>query len=309
MVRENLFLHSLRMKKILFASTLSLIIPFSISITYASSIPSSREDYCARFDDNNESKISIQDLSNDEVNRLSMHNNGGLFNGGVCWWHSRFQRNVLYLGIFKPDLPKLATNYELATLIHKIRLGQSIVIIPGYENFEEFTQDFTVQKYLQNELNQWQIYDGVVLGAWIDGLKGSPTVDPTLLSTMMDDLFDYVSVQKKIGFLKLQLKGITSHAWLAVAMKEMPSGYDIGYIDSNYPLMTKSYSYKQGDNSFEVSGYGNFTPYLEYKHEEERLVNVGKSFCGLASQSFAGEKMQSTKQDERLDALSLRSSN
>ena len=296
------------MKKILHTILFSLIIPISISSLQASSIPSSKDDYCARFDDNNDTKISIQDLSSDEVNRLSMHNNGGLFNGGVCWWHSRFQRNVLYLGIFKPDLPKLSSNYELATLIHKIRLGQSIVIIPGYENFEEFTQDFTVQKYIQNELNQWQIYDGVVLGTWIDGLKGSPTVDPTLLSTMMDDLFDYVSAQKKIGFLKLQLKGITSHAWLAVAMKQMPSGYDIGYIDSNYPLMTKSYSYKQGDNSFNVPGYGNFTPYLEYKREEERLVNVGKSFCGLNLEGFNGDQIQSAKLDEYHDALSLRSS-
>ena len=291
------------MKKIIRTSIISISITFSLSATQASSIPSSKEDYCARFDESLESKISIQDLSNDEVNRLSMHNNGGLFNGGVCWWHSRFQRNVLYLGIFKPDLPKLATNYELATLIHKIRLGQSIVIIPGYENFEEFTQDFKVQKYIQNELDQWQIYDGVVLGAWIDGLKGSPTIDPSLLSSMMDDLYDYVYSQKKIGFLKLQLKGITSHAWLAVAIKQMPSGYDIGYIDSNYPLMTKSYSYKQGDNSFNVKGYGNFTPYLEYKHEEERLVNVGKSFCGLNSELFNANKMQSTKEDERLDAI------
>src|SRR5438270_754213 len=38
--------------------------------------------------------------------RLSFGNTGGIAHGGVCWWHSRFQRAAIYLTIFRPDLPK-----------------------------------------------------------------------------------------------------------------------------------------------------------------------------------------------------------
>ena len=44
--------------------------------------------------------------SSETTNLMSFKNQGGLFNGGVCWWHSRFQRNIFYLSIFRPDLNK-----------------------------------------------------------------------------------------------------------------------------------------------------------------------------------------------------------
>ena len=64
-------------------------------------------------------------------------------------------------------------------------------------------------------------------------------------------------------------------------MKKMPSGFELGIIDSNNPRMSELYSYKTGDESFNVLGYGDFVPYWEFKREEERLVETGKSFCGI----------------------------
>jgi len=79
--------------------------------------------------------------------------------------------------------------------------------------------------------------------------------------------------------MKLQIKGITSHAWLVVSMKPGPNGYDVEFIDSNQPQRTQIYTFKNGDRSFYIKDYGNFVPYLEYTREEERLMAVGKKFC------------------------------
>lgn len=132
---------------------------------------------------------------------------------------------------------------------------------------------------IQTELNNWQLYDGIVLGKWIDGLRGSTTVRALELKKSMDELFEYVSVKKKVAYQKLQIKGITSHAWLIVGTTKTEKGMEIGYIDSNSPKMSKNYTYLIGDTSFNTKSYGNFVPYLEFKREEIRLETIAKSFC------------------------------
>lgn len=265
-------------KRILIPFLFSIL--FSISIPLqAGSIPQSKEEFCSRFGTSSAERETIQDLSTEAANLMSFKNDGGLFNGGVCWWHSRFQRNILYLSIFRPDLPKPTTTLEIKKIIHQVRLGTSIVTVAGYANLAEFSAQN--QKLIQSELNDWQLYDGVVLGSWIDGLKGDTKVSAATLQAMMNEVYNYVAVEKKIAYEKLQIKGITSHAWLIVGMKQMPSGIELGYIDSNNPRMSEVYSYKLGDQSFNIKGYGDFVPYLEFKREELRISNVGKDFCGV----------------------------
>lgn len=217
---------------------------------------------------------------------MAFKNSGGLFDGGVCWWHSRFQRNILYLSIMRPDLEKPSTKEAMKKIISQIRLGNSVVKIPGYSNLEEFSREN--QALIQEELNNWQLYDGIVLGAWINGLKGDTKTTAPKLKSMMDEVYQYVAINKKIVFEKLQIKGITSHAWLIVGMKKTESGYDLGLIDSNHPRMSSLYAYKKGDQSFFLKGYGYFLPYLNFKREEERITLAGKDFCGI--RRFANSK-------------------
>lgn len=279
---------------------ISITFTFLTLQIYASPMPQSKADFCARFGTLPNNKTSIQDLSTESTNLMSFKNDGGLFNGGVCWWHSRFQRNILYLSIFRPDLPKPNSINEIQVIIHQVRLGNSVVTIPGYANLADFSADN--QKLIQAELNDWQLYDGVVLGGWIDGLKGSTKVPGDQLKNMMNEVFQYVAVNKKIAYEKLQIKGITSHAWLIVGMKRMPSGFDLGIIDSNNPRMSELYSYKIGDESFNVSGYGDFVPYLEFKKEEQRLVDTGRSFCGLKSFNFHDQTRDDLDYQSDLDS-------
>ena len=275
-----------------------IILSFVSCKLMASPLPQTKREFCARFKAESGQRIDIQELALETSNLFSFKNNGGLMNGGVCWWHSRFQRNILYLGLFRPSLPKPSTEAETKKLIHLIRLGSGVVTIPGYANFSDFTEEN--KNLIQAELNSWQIYDGFILGTWIDGLKGQTKLPANELSKLMDQVYKYVGIEKKIAWEKLQLKGITSHAWLIVDIKKLDDGYDLGIIDSNNPRMSTLYSYRTGDESFFVKGYGDFIPYLELKREEERITVAGEVFCGMkgiASQSSPKADMAAYKLD------------
>jgi hypothetical protein len=249
---------------------------------FAGTLPTTKGEFCARFQDT----TILSTYSSETSNLMSFKNQGGLFDGGVCWWHSRFQRNILYLSIFRPDLNK-PTSPEVRALIKEIRAGESVVTIPGFANFADFSTSYS--KEIIAELESWQLYDGVILGSWIDGLKGDTSVESKVLEKMMNTLFRYVEVDKKIAYQKLQIKGITSHAWLIVGMKQGPAGFEIGLIDSNNPRMCENYTYKTGDTSFFEKHYGNFVPYLEFTREEARLTNVAKNYCGIKGVTSSAE--------------------
>ncbi len=262
------------MRLFFFVNFLNLIL---INFVLAENIPRNKNEFCARYSNRDIDLEIIQDFSLDPQNLMAFKNDGGLFNGGVCWWHSRFQRNIFYLSIFKPNLPKLSSD-KIKILINKIRLGNEVVIIPGHESFYDFSNEN--HQLIQNELSKWQIYDGVFLGKWIDGLRGSSFISSEELVKKMEQLFVYVHIMKKIAYEKLQIKGITSHAWLITNIKRNKNGFNIGYLDSNYPNACLNYTYQIGDTSFFLKNYGNFVPYLEFTREESKLSSVAKAFCG-----------------------------
>lgn len=210
----------------------------------------------------------VKELTGDVNNLMAFSNHGGLVNGGVCWWHSRFQRNALYLTIYSPD-KKRPEHKEAVRIVEKIREGSEIVEIPGYNNFNEFS--YSHRREIQRELEKWQKGDGILKFNWVIGLSGDNVVSPAKMKTMMDELYDYVEVQGQIAYQKLQIKGITAHAWLVINMKKTMDGYDLEVLDSNYPNQTKVYNYKEGQQSFHHSFYGDFTPYLERKAEMDKV--------------------------------------
>lgn len=249
-----------------------VLILFSIESVNAAIIPNNKINFCARFDQDE----TLKALASSEENLISFKNQGGLFNAGVCWWHSRFQRNLIYLTIFKPELPRPKKS-EVKALINEIRQAMSVVVIPGFTNVQEFTEVYRLD--IVKELENWQLYDGIILSAWIKGIQGTTRIDKNILKNNLDQLYDYVEIKKKIAYQKLQIKGITAHSWLVVGMKKQNNGYAIGIIDSNTPRMSTQYNYQYGNVTFYDKDYGYFVPYLEFVREEERITAIAKKFC------------------------------
>jgi hypothetical protein len=233
----------------------------------------STKQFCA----DRKSKSYLKELALDEDSRMSFQNQGGLANGGVCWWHSRFQRNALYLTIYSPN--KAAPTQEQArAIIDAIRSGKEVVEIPGYANFNEFSRAHAAD--ILRELEKWQKGDGFARAQWIRGLAGKSSVKADKMRQLMDELYDYVEVKGNIAYQKLQLKGIVAHAWLVVKMKKTSNGYVLSVIDSNNPTNTDTYTFSDGDTNFNYNGYGEFTPYLERENELETVQKTIEKTCG-----------------------------
>ncbi|MCF8058293.1 MAG: hypothetical protein K9K67_03295 [Bacteriovoracaceae bacterium] len=175
----------------------------------ANEAPQSKGDFCGQFKSNKTRTQSI--LQNDEM-RMAFQNRGGLINGGVCWWHSRFQRNAAYLTIYKPDQP-MPDVEEAKSIIKKIRFASEVVTIPGFSNFYEFSSYFRDE--IQDRLDGWQRTDGFIMQQWVVGLAGSSETTPENMKDIMDDLYKQVSLGDVV-YQKLQIKGIVAHAWFEV---------------------------------------------------------------------------------------------
>lgn len=255
-------------------STLLALAALVCSFSAAAAVTASQsmEQFCA----DRASLKSVKELTTTSENLMGFTNQGGIGNGGVCWWHSRMQRNALYLTVYKPA-ERMPTVKEAKKIIERIRDGKEIVVIPGFRNFNEFS--ITFRSTVQRELEKWQKGDGVLRFNWVIGLKGQSDIDASKMKEMMDELYDYVEGEGNIAYQKLQIKGIVAHAWLVVRMKKVEKGYDLQVIDSNFQNETIIYEYRTGMTHFNHYAYGEFVPYLERKGEMDKVTNVILKKC------------------------------
>ncbi len=176
----------------------------SLNKSYGTRASQSKEEFCS----NMEKPDYFKQLILNQRNRLSFRNAGGFFNGGVCWWHSLLDQRQTYLTVYKPELPK-PTKKQVLKIFSKYFWANSVVEIPGYRNFYEFSLDW--REVLQKKLNDWQTVDGLA-GAWITGLSGSSKVSAKALKKKMDNLYKEVNDNNRIVWQKLQFRGLIAHA-------------------------------------------------------------------------------------------------
>jgi hypothetical protein len=251
---------------------LTLFVFLNASYVFAFQPSLSEQGFCA----DRKNELFVKDLVTNPLNLTSFQNQGGIFNKGVCWWHSRFQRNALYLTIFKPQLPK-PTEDEAQSIIWAIRKAEGVVIIPGYAYFSQFSDDYA--DLIQRELEKWQKADGIIHFAWVKGLAGKSKAKAAKLKERMDELYEEVEGRNTIAFNKLQVPGVTAHAWLVIHMKKEIDGYLLEVLDSNFPKQTMIYKYTEGDRHFNYFEVNHFTPYLEKTDEMRKIKKVISRFC------------------------------
>lgn len=234
------------------------------------SLPAFANDFCA-----DRSVVGFaQMMISEKEHQLGFRNRGGIINGGVCWWHSRFTRNAAHLAKFVPEAAR-PSRREAVRLIHSIRMGQRVVEIPGYANLASFAADF--QSEIQDKLEAWQRYEGFSRGEWRRSLRGSSSVSPNHLKTLMDDLYAMVS-EGKVVYQKLQIPGIVSHAWLVLSMTPTADGYELLVHDSNY-LTLQRHTYRYGMRNMPYAGDQVFVPYSEQRLELTRLERAVTKYC------------------------------
>ena len=268
----NIPLQTYSVREIMKKSLMTLALMISCFQVFAQGPSGNEVEFCSDRQDPD----FVKELTRDSSNLMSFTNQGGMLGGGVCWWHSRFQRNALYLTIFKPELD-MPSDTEVRTIIQQIKAGNKVVVIPGFRNFSEFSYQYATE--IQHVLEVWQKVDGIARFAWVKGLKGASQVSPAKLKQIMDKLYEEVEVNQNIAYNKLQIPGIDAHAWLVVHMEKNTDGYDLEILDSNFPSRTEIYNYREGDTSLNYQHYYNFVPYIDQKNEMQNLKKSISKFC------------------------------
>lgn len=210
--------------------------------------------------------------------RISFKNRGGLFNGGVCWWHSRMQRSSVYLAEFKPTAAK-PDSAEVEKILRDLKSMKKVVTIPGYADFKTFTAEH--QDKVQSILEVWQREDGFINQQWLRGISGKSELEPDQMRLRMDQLFDQVQASPQPVWIMAQIKGITSHSFLVLDMQVVEGGYELSLVDSNHPLDAKLVIYQYGQRALKhPRDKYTFVPYLGFQKDFTLIHGALKQYCG-----------------------------
>lgn len=226
-------------------------------------------DFCERTNQD------IAQLLVDPANRIGFKNNGGLFNGGVCWWHSRLQRSSIYLAQFKPEAD-LPTDSQVEEILTSLRKMDHVVVIPGFKDFQSFSSQY--QKQVQKTLDHWQFIDGFINQEWIRGISGKSSLPASEMKAQMDKILDSYLKSPTPIWIMLQIKGITSHALLVMEMKPTDDGYQLSVIDSNHPQDSRTISYHEGDTYLSL-GDMDFVPYVGFQNDFKSIFAAIQETC------------------------------
>jgi len=209
-------------------------------------------------------------------NLFAFENAGGLFNKGVCWWHSRIQRAALYLTYFEPGEPPPG-EADARRIIARLMSAAEVVAIPGYESFAAFSEAH--RGLIQRKLDRTQILEGLFKFSWINGLAGAPKLAPEKMKRQMDEVFAEVR-DHGTAYVKLQSPGVDSHAWLVTEMLPTDGGgYRYRFIDSNNPMNPLEWSYTPGETHIQVFQWNLGAPYLQRSRELSKIRGLVRDFC------------------------------
>jgi len=214
-------------------------------------------------------------------NLLCFINSGGLLGKGVCWWHSRFTRNALYLAYFVPERHR-ASRSHAREILQSLMRADRVVAIPGYANLREFSGDR--RNEIQKLLEWRQIFEGVVQFAWINGLAGSSKVSPEKLKAIMDGIHSETSSQGA-AYVKFQTPGLDAHALIVTGTDPAPGGgYTVRYLDSNQRLESEL-SYRYGDRQLKLETGSVGVPHLQRSAELARIRGIVQRFIEVSSKN------------------------
>jgi hypothetical protein len=228
-------------------------------------------EFCSR------TQTDILNSLENPLNRIAFKNAGGIFNSGVCWWHSRLQRSATYLVRFAPEKAK-PTATQVSSILFSLRNMNQVVTIPGFTDFKSFTKAYQVQT--QKMLNDWQKFDGVINREWERGISGHSSLPSAALELQMHKVFDFFKNSPLPVWVLVQIKGISSHAYLILDMEQVSNGLDFHVIDSNHPEKKGLVQYRYGQTSLrEVGEKYTFVPYVGFQNDFRLISASLKTHC------------------------------
>jgi hypothetical protein len=148
--------------------------------------------------------------------------------------------------------------------------ARGVTLIPGYSDMREFSLDH--REEIQRVLERRQIFEGIFLFAWVNGLTGSSRVDPCRMKRIMDRIHGETSTG--LVYAKFQTPGLDAHAILITSTERLKGGgYLVRYLDSNVPGES-SLIYRVGYSFIALSSGMTGVPYVQRSGELRRLLEL-----------------------------------
>ncbi|HXH74141.1 MAG TPA: hypothetical protein VNJ08_04205 [Bacteriovoracaceae bacterium] len=230
-----------------------------------------QEDFCSR------GKDTIRTNLENPSSRIAFKNNGGFFDGGVCWWHSRLQRASAFLVRFEPSAP-IPTQSKVSKILSRLKSMKEVVTIPGYSDFESFTR--ANHKAVQATLNAWQRMDGFINQQWIRSISGRSSMQAEKMKAKIDEIYQAYQDSPVPVWLMAQIKGISAHSFLLLEMNQVANGYQLKVIDSNRPDVVSDITYTYGDQNLHVIGSNyTFVLYVGFQADFQKMARALKAHC------------------------------
>ena len=259
-------------------------------------LPEERQAFCAR----NEYDIA-HGLNTSANGKIAFSNPDGpwvvlnkvlhrkIFNGGVCWWHTRFQRSAAYLVNFFPGRPRPLPG-KARTLISQIIAMKSVIEIPGFNNLSEFTQAY--EKEISSALSNWLLRDWATGHGSGERPFDTSSLAPAELRGAMDGLYERMLAQPQLIFLRIHSASVgvfDSHALLLTGIELLgnplmppgPQGYRLSVIDSNTPGLVSTVDYNFGDHNLNYcSGKCDaMIPRIDFDDDLAKIDGAVQKYC------------------------------
>lgn len=236
----------------------------------------------------------FQDKLENDGNRLSFGNSGGPLGIGLCWWHSRFQRNANYLAEYVSGSTSREADQKA---IKKIISGDEVVEVIGHRNLEALSR--ANRDAMIEALGSWQLTDSFVRQTWLRGaFNGSSHPSADALRAQMDDLYDKVGRRRFVIFQMLQMKGPAAHAWLVFDMKTSRDGYILRVIDSNAASPYDVY-YSYGDREVISPPFaGDYPRFAPDTQRNSNLRDYSAAIRGYCSKAGMTSRLREISQQD-----------
>lgn len=237
-------------------------------------------------------------LLNDGRMLMAFGNPDGMFKTGLCWMHSRFQRNTAYLADFHPERPK-PTEAQVDVIVNKLARGEEVVPIPGFWNMYEFSKLY--QEKITSVLNRLGVEcvaNGDCAKRIGDRSSASSAED---MRSRMDALYSRFIGHQDVLFARIELSKfgpLYSHSILVVNVEPIRpvtgnplalmtgiAGYFLWVIDSNDPNQVRILEYRPGDTSLKYQWNGkpyNMMMYPDYEEDLNSFKTAIANYCKRA---------------------------
>ncbi|HXH75742.1 MAG TPA: hypothetical protein VNJ08_12285 [Bacteriovoracaceae bacterium] len=261
------------------------------------SLPDHKQSFCA----GNPRMISgrILDSSSRYFNEtLGFANPPGPVGGGMCWLHTRLQRQFTYLANYRPDLPFPSKKDALA-IIDRIVHRKGVTEIPGYKNLSEFSRAYRYDLISAIDGMGWRCVANP--NDCLARLNDSYSPTPSEFQSNMDLLYqtqfampgDIQMVRTRVQEDKGTINApLSAHSLLILEMQPIRyntgpdevvgyvAGYRMKVIDPNYPGTVETVDYNFGNTHITAGGL-RVIPYQHYDNASDipQMNSFIDSYC------------------------------